>query len=179
VIGSEKEGAPMKKGFREISREIASSTWSEVSYYNSAMLQRLTERLQARQPSVLPFVLAESAKIGPQVQSLAAYMTHLIFRMEEKVKGEEMKTIPAESLPEIYGRNGLWLKDRELGKALIAESLRKGETLSHPQLLTYVLEAVLEETGGGEKLAPVQRRALFLLIKSLIDAYEAACAGAV
>jgi hypothetical protein len=165
----------MKKGFREISREIASSTWSEVGYYNAAMLQRLTERLQARQPSVLPFVLAQSARIGPEVQSLAAYMTHLIFRMEEKVKGEGMKAIPAESLPEIYGRNGLWLKDRELDGGLIAESLRKGETLSQPQLLTYLLEAVLEETGGGQGLAPAQRKALFLLMKSVVDAYEAAC----
>ena len=164
----------MPKPLREISRDIVTSTWREVEHYNSSTLARLTERLEQSQPHVMPFVLSTTQDAGPAVQQLAVYLTHLLFRMEEKVKGEAMGKIPEATLVELYRGNRSWLDEREFVNRLIDESIKKGEKLCQPQLLDYLVQALFEEIEGGVVLTLEKKRRLFLVLKTVVDGYEAA-----
>ena len=153
-----------------IPETLVEATWEEVSSLTDTSASREMDRVAQSQPALLAYVFADTEALSHEVHELAIYMFFVILRMYEKHFGPRLTRLEPQDIEKARKRleetmDRLIEVDRQDPSR---ESIIAGE--KQPHVMRYVAECLFEPGEDEIELSEEERGALFLTLKTVIDA---------
>jgi hypothetical protein len=157
-----------------IAEEIVEKTWQEVAGFSPDRAKKEMMRIGNSQPELLAFVTESSKELSQEVKELAIYMFLVVYRMFQGAYGK-IKRISSEEMIECYEHNESLMERLEGAHEKFLDRVASVQTSRQPDVVKYVVDALMEEDNGGEDavaLTEEQKGFLFLLLKTVIDVLD-------
>jgi hypothetical protein len=158
---------------KPIPEALVEKTWQEVAGFGPDRAEKEMMKIGNSQPELLDFVMESSKEMDQEVRELAIYIFLVIYRMFKKAHGK-VKRISSEEIIECYEHNEGLLERLEGADEKFLDRIASVQTSRQPYVVSYVVDALMEEDEGGEAVALTdeQKGVLFLLFKSVIDVLD-------
>jgi hypothetical protein len=157
-----------------IAEEIVEKTWQEVAGFSPDRAKKEMMRIGNSQPELLAFMTESPKEMSQEVRELAIYMFLVVYRMFQGAHGK-IKRISSEEMIECYEHNQSLMERLEGAHEKFLDRVASVQTSRQPDVVKYVVDALMEEDNGGEDavaLTEEQKGVLFLLLKTVIDVLD-------
>jgi hypothetical protein len=152
---------------KTIPSEIVEKVCSELDRYSESRMREEAGRFLRQQPHLVQFLQEFTADFHPEIQQFSLYLSYLIWKICGRGWGNKVPKLTWELCYQSF------LKERQIWKEGRPLSQRKN---NQPYLL-QCLKTFLEEDHNGIFKKDVERGSLFLILKSVISAFEKAAAA--
>jgi hypothetical protein len=162
------------KGIMEpVPVETVEKTWQEVAGFSPDRAKKEMMKIGNAQPELLAFVTESSKEMGQEVRELVIYMFVVVYRMFQESHGKIIK-ISSEEIIKCCEQNEGLLERLEGADEKILDRIASVQTSRQPDVVKYVVDALMEEDEGEDALALTeeQKGFLFLLLKTVIDVLD-------
>ena len=158
---------------KTIPEEIVEKTWQEVAGFSPDKAKREMTKIGNIQPELFAFVMESSEEMGQEVRELAIYIFLVVYRMFQKSHRKIIK-ISSEEIIKCCEQNEGLLERLEGADEKILDRIASVQTSRQPDVVKYVVDALMEEDEGEDALALTeeQKGFLFLLLKTVIDVLD-------
>jgi hypothetical protein len=153
------------------------SDW--IGELDEAAQEQLIDDFDARQPDILGYVMSEdAAMLGDAEAEMLLFVATVFWKAAERVKGEKMPAIAAETLDRLQDQNWQLFDEQERGKNTPMEEFVDAiiEAYAEPELLYYILDVFEEDEEGNDEFAidDAAKVPMFVMLKTIADALIAA-----
>ena len=162
-----------------IPEAIVEKTWQEAAGFSPNRTKKEMIRIDNSQPELLAFVTESSQEMGQEVRELSIYMFVVVYRMFQEAHGK-IRKISSVEIIECYEHNESLMERLEGAHEKFLDRIASAQTSRQPYVVSYVVDALMEEDEGEDALVLTeeQKGFLFLLLKTVIDVLDQKGVGA-
>lgn len=159
--------------------QVVESTWRHVAALEPGAARRLMEQAAERQPALLAYVMASTARSRAPVQELAVYLSYVVLQMFERDAPEPLTTVSVARVEYHADRNDGLLDKLAPADERFLQRAAEVESSAQPFVLRYIAEALLEDAELDESVAfaPDETGLVYLALKTVVDALHEARVG--
>ncbi len=162
-----------------ISEEIVTQTWQRIAQISPQEVQRYMNQMSREQPAILAYLLTLDG--DPFNQNEVGYMLFIAMVVWQVMKQspQGLRSVPIEEVERADEANFAFL-ERFLSasemdfEAAVAKML---EEYPEPEVLRYIVEALMEEEEDEEEFRDEYRGLAFVCLKTVLDAFIASPAS--
>ena len=157
----------------QVPEGIVEKTWQEVAGFRPERAKKEMMKIGNSQPDLLAFVMESFQEMGQEVRELAIYMFLVVYRIFQKAHGKTKK-ISSDEIIACYKHNEGLMERLEGAHEKFLDRVASVQTSRQPYVVTYVVDALMEEDEGEDTVALTeeQKGFLFLLLKTVIDVLD-------
>ena len=156
-----------------ITADTVTRTWERVGAMPPEQAPHLIEQMHKEQPVVLAYLMAmtEQPEFSPDDRETVFYIGVVVWQiMKQSPHG--LRRVSERNLDEVIDANDEQLEKFAAGSASLQHAVKAMlESHPEPEVLRYIVEALMEEEEPGEP--PVSAESLglaFLTLKNILDA---------
>jgi hypothetical protein len=156
-----------------IPEAIVEKTWQEVAGFTPNRAKKELMKIGSSQPDLLAFVMESSQEMAREVRELAIYMFVVVYRMFQKTQ-VKIKQVSSEEIITCYEHNEGLMERLGGTDEKFLDRIANVQTSRQPNVVNYVVDALMEEDEGVDALALTeeQKGFLYLLLKTVIDVLD-------
>ncbi len=159
----------------DIREETIESLWHDISQITPDAARDGIASIGETQPVLLDFFMPSSDALQPEAKSYAVFLFYTVYKLLINSYGEPKDKIGDDEIEALYEMNEAQLGDLEtLDREAIAGGVKEGAFVQ-PHVIDFVADLLYGEVGDtGDDYEAYDRGVTFLLIKTVIDAIDAA-----
>lgn len=163
----------------DIREETIESLWHDISQITPGAARDGIVSIGETQPALLDFFMPSSDALQPEAKSYAVFLFYTVYKLLINSYGEPKDKIEDDEIEALYEMNEAQLGDLEtLDREAIAGGVKEGAFVQ-PHVIDFVADLLYGEVGAeegdaGDNYEAYDRGMTFLLIKTVIDAIDAA-----
>ena len=157
-----------------ISAEVVDKVWKRVASFSPRRAPRLIQRMTKEQPVVLAYLLAvDNDILNDDERQLLLYLGVVIWQIMSHGT-EPLPKVTEEILDAAETRNIKMAEylQRETEEGFLEATKTIISNYGQPEVLKYVVEAIMEEPEEGCIIRDENRGILFLDLKTVIDCFD-------
>jgi hypothetical protein len=139
-----------------IPEAIVEKTWQEVAGFTPNRAKKELMKIGSSQPDLLAFVMESSQEMAREVRELAIYMFVVVYRMFQKTQ-VKIKQVSSEEIITCYEHNEGLMERLEGADEKFLDRIVSVQTSRQPNVVNYVVDALMEEDGGRQRGQPLTR----------------------
>ncbi|MDD2388873.1 MAG: hypothetical protein PHP23_03965 [Desulfobacterales bacterium] len=159
---------------KPISENQIDQTLDELDEFTEEIASEKLAEIANVQPELLSFVVEFTEEMSPDVQELSFYMFFVIYRTFQAAYGKNIEEISLDEIIEVHEKNEALMDKLEGTHEKFIERIAETQLMQQPHLMSYVVEALVEES-EDEELEPLSEEEsgiLFLLSKIVIEVLD-------
>lgn len=157
-----------------ISADVVERTWKRMAALSEHKAQKLAGKMQEEQPIVMAYLLAvDHDLLNQDERELLFYLGTVVWQIMSQ-GSRPLPSVAEESLEKSEARNIAmveYLQDESEAGFLDATGTIT-DNYGQPEVLRYVLEALIEEPEEGGVIRDESVGAMFLDLKTVIDCFD-------
>jgi hypothetical protein len=155
-----------------ISADTVTETWQRMARTPPSQASQLVDQMRKEQPAILAFLLATDEDLLDQSERESVFYIGVVVWQIMKQSPGRLRRVPIEQLEKIRDANYEYLEDlAERGEDLTAAAQAVVETCPEPEVIRYVMEAIMEvDESGATGFREESYGAAFIHLKIVLDA---------
>lgn len=157
-----------------ISPKIVEQTWTEMNSTSASETPKIVERMSKEQPVILAYLMAAGHEILNQDErQLLLYLGVLVWQMMSR-GNKSLPPVSDDILEEIEDKNFDMLEylEGETETDFFATVATIIENYNQPEVLRYVVEALMEEDGEAVAIQKENAGMMMIYLKTVIDCFD-------
>lgn len=159
-----------------ISAEIVDATWQEMAQLTPDKIPSLVDQFGQKQPDMMVYLASAGEEVlNDYEREVLFYIGVVVWQMMEK--GETpLRQLSIDDIVEAENANFSMLESfsRESEGDMIAATEKSFEAYHQPEVLRYVIEAIMEEDEENEMISEEHKGLMLIFLKTVIDSFDAA-----
>jgi len=157
-----------------ISAEAVEKTWKRVASLSPRVAPKLIQRMTKEQPVILAYLLAVDHDIfNDDERQLLLYVGVVIWQIMSQ--GVQPLTMVSEAVLDAAERNNVKMAEYlqgETEEGFLQATRMMISSYNQPEVLKYVVEAIMEEPEEGCVIRDENRGIMLLDLKTVIDCFD-------
>jgi hypothetical protein len=160
---------------KRITDQMIERAWSELTGVAAAgqaePAEALMEAFATTQPALSELLARTFDGLGPEATDLAWFAGLVVFR----ALGPDLAEVPPERVIAEYRATEAWIAGLSASGTdpiLLEKKLRDFAQYGEPELMRYVVEAILDAHEDGLEVAPAELERVFLVLRALVRCFE-------
>lgn len=157
-----------------VSAEVVEKVWTKMASLTLSGCQKLSQRMSQEQPLILAYLMAVDHDIlNRDERELLVYLGMTVWQMMSQGP-QRLRQVTEKVLNKAEAANIKMDEylEGETGEGFLSTTRTILDNYQQPEVLRYVVEALMEEPEEGCIIRDVNRGALFLDLKTVIDCFD-------
>lgn len=156
-----------------IDRSVVEATWQTVARYSPEEAFAEQRSFTDKQPTIVAFILQFTEELDQDVQQLALYLAHVVWKIFESASPVPIPPVLPEAIVVAFQKWEKWFSQFEgIEEKEFDALVKKNLQLTQPNVIAYTIEALMEESEDSVKLSDEDMGYLFWLLLTVVDVLD-------